>query len=311
MQRRDFMAERDFAENLSVIVRAQGNAAVATEIARREGIIRKDAVGGTSADDMAGIGQGLNDSFFSSLQHGGGVFDTVHRRGRRGQLRTRGFIASEPVIAQVVEEGTMIPAVRFTLDADGLTPVKVAALAVASEEAARTAEGMAGLAADLREAITLETDRVFLSMLAEDAGHTGDLSGTPLTDIGTLLSYTNKTGFADYVLVVTPEIAADMATDPANFQDMTPVGGHACGIEVLVSAGCPGMALIDCGAILSGQQQFQASYTTSATINLGTEDEPVRVSLFQVDAIGVSGTRHFAAKTIRASGVAMLFPETT
>lgn len=317
---------RDLSELLGCYVQAGGHGQKAAQLARGAGImVRKSDVPGTTLDDVAGIGQGLSDSFFASLQHAGGVFDLVAARGRRAQLRTRAFIPESPIVAEVVGEGLAVPVSRFTLDAEGLVPVKIAGMAVSSIEAMATPEGQDALATELLEAVTVATDSAFLAQLSADAAFTDDLSGDPLANIKLLLDAVSLSGRGDLVFVISPTLANAYATYQTDglltFPDIGPNGGTLCGVETLVSAGSPGLVLIDAQAILTGAQGIEFRFSTSALVELNTEPamssgvptapSGKAVSLFQVDGIGVVAQRTIASKTVRASGVGILTPPET
>jgi hypothetical protein len=168
------------------------------------------------------------------------------------------------------------------------------------------------LADELREAVTLAVDTAFLTMLAADAEYSDTLGVDPVADIKKLLDAVNTTGFGRLSLVCDPDFANTLCTHTDGgglvFPDMAPGGGTACGVDVLVSAGAAGLLLIDATAILTGAESMQFKLSTSATINVDIGETPKHLSLFQLDAIGVIGVRHFAAKTIRPSGVGILLP---
>jgi hypothetical protein len=303
---------RTFGGLLGCLVRSQGDRKSAAEAAAREGLIMKAASFTTSDDVMGGFDDALGGEFFTSLEHGSGVFDTIAQRSRRAALRTRAFIPTEPVIADIVADGLEIPASHFVLDGIGLEPLKAAALAVTTNEAAATGEGQMSLADELREAVTLAVDTAFLTMLAADAEYSDTLGVDPVADIKKLLDAVNTTGFGRLSLVCDPDFANTLCTHTDGgglvFPDMAPGGGTACGVDVLVSAGAAGLLLIDATAILTGAESMQFKLSTSATINVDIGETPKHLSLFQLDAIGVIGVRHFAAKTIRPSGVGILLP---
>lgn len=294
------------------------------ELAARRGLIHtRSAVGGTSTTSLEDIGHGIGDAFFESFSHRPGVYDTIAQRSGRARFNVRTFIPTTTPAAEKTPEGVAVRVSKVALNAERLEPVRVAAMVVATNESLQTPEGAASVEAELRGAVTLATDAEFLSSLGAGAGFTDDLSGDTLADIRTLCDAVSLTGFADLVLVASPEIANAMATNPVDFPDMRPTGGMAAGVDVLVSAGCPGLMLIDCTAILTGDQSFTLRHSTSATIEMdddpaqdaGTPTGPgptgVVVSCFQVNATAVMAERSFAALTVRASGVALLTPGTS
>ncbi|MDX9973353.1 MAG: hypothetical protein RBU21_10230 [FCB group bacterium] len=294
---------------------AQGSLEGAYDAARRRGLldIRAAAVAGTSAVDVGGIGRAIESAFFASLDRGPGIFDAIAARSRRAAFNCRTFIPTAPAVAEITAEGTAVRLSRFSLTPATLTPTKAVGLIVATEESLATPEGSAAAAEELRQAVTLATDIGFLDALTP--GFSDSLTSDTLADIRTLCDAVSLTGLADLVMVASPEIANAMATNPVDFPDMRPTGGTAAGIDVLVSSACPGLMLIDCGAILTGSQGFELRYSTSASIEMddspamdGTPTGPsgAMVSCFQADAAAIIGHRTFAALTARASGVAVL-----
>lgn len=314
--------QSNFGAWIYAMAMAKGHLEDAATVARRAGIIRNTAVGATTSSDLEQIGRSVEDSFFASLEHGPGVFDAVAKRARKGRFHTRTLIPTSPITAQKTPEGTSVTVNKVSLNASSLAPLRVAGLVVATNECLETPEGAASIEVELREAITLATDFEFLELLASGAGYTGGMSGGLTADIGDLLSKVNTTGYASLVLVVTPEVANSMATRPAEFPDMSPVGGTAAGIETVVSAGCPGMMLIDSRAIMTGADEFKLRFSESAIVEM--DDEPsmdteptgptgARISCFQADCTAVIGERSFGALVVRRAGVAILVenPETT
>ncbi len=292
------------------------------ELAARRGLIHtRSAVGGTSTTSLEDIGHGIGDAFFESLSHRPGVYDTIAQRSGRARFNVRTFVPTSAPTAETTPEGTAVRVSRVALNAERLEPVRVAALVVATDESLQTPEGAASVEAELRGAVTLATDTEFLSILGTGAGFADDLSGDTLADIRTLCDAVSLTGYGDLVLVASPEIANAMATNPVDFPDMRPTGGTAAGIDVLVSSACPGLMLIDCAAIVTGDQSFTMRHSTSATIEMddspamdsGTPTAPTGavVSCFQCNATAVIAERSFAAMTVRASGVALLAPGTS
>lgn len=315
--------QSNFGAWVHALALTKGRLEDAAAIARRTGAFRNSAVGATTSSDLEQIGHSINDAFFASLEHGGGVFDAIAQRSRRAQFHVRTLIPTAPVEAKKTAEGTAVSVSKFALNAATLVPLRVAGMVVASNESLATPEGAGAVETELREAVTLATDTEFLSLLASGAGFTGGMTGVLTADIGTLLEKVNTTGYGNLVLAVNPEIANFMATRPADFPDMSPTGGTACGIETVVSAGCPGMMLIDSSAIMTGSDAFELRFSESATIEM--DDEPSMdsgtpagptgavVSCFQADCTAVIGERSFGALVVRPSGVAVLVenPETT
>lgn len=312
----------DLAALIHCTAIADGSVQRGFELAARRGLIHtRSAVGGTTATTLEEIGTGIGDAFFESLSHRPGVYDTIAQRSARAQFNVRTFIPTSTPTAETTPEGTAVRVSRVALNAERLEPVRVAAMVISTNESLQTPEGAASVEAELRGAVTLATDTEFLSILGTGAGFADDLSGDTLADIATLASAVNQTGFGDLVLVASPALATAMATSPESFPDMSPTGGTACGITAVVSAGCSGLMLIDCAAIVTGDQSFTLRHSTSATIEM--DDDPAQdagtpsaatgvvVGCFQANATAVMAERSFAAMTVRASGVALLTPGTS
>jgi len=280
-------------------------------------IRHKTAVSGTEISDLVGgFESTFGGEFLASLEHGGGIFDTIRPYTRRAGLRTRIFTPSAPVVAAVVGEGISIPVAKFSLDAEGLTPQKVVALAAISNDALSLPDGAAWLAEELREAVAVATDKHFAGLLVDAAGATEISSGDPAEDFRAMLDSVNLTGFGQLYFLMNPAQANSLATlrevGGAAYPDMGPVGGTVCGVPALVSAGVTAgqVLLVDAGAIATGDEELKLKLTASAMIEMSDDpagdgsDTPV--SLFQVDAVGVLATRTVAAKLVRASGCAVL-----
>jgi len=281
-------------------------------------IIHKTGVSGTEVGDLVGgFETTLGGEFLASLEHGGGIFDSIRPYTRRAGLRTRIFTPTAPIVAAVSGEGVAIPISRFSLDAEGLAPQKVAALAVIANEALSLPEGAEWLAEELRQAVTLATDAAVFARLVADYGAAETSSGNPSEDIRVLLDLVNLSGFGRLFLCLHPEQANALSTmvDVAGgllFPDMSPQGGIICGVPAVVSGGVTSgsVALVDAGGLVTGDEDLKFKLTTNAMIEMS--DAPAGdgtdhvVSLFQADAVGVLATRTIAVKALRASSVAVL-----
>lgn len=333
MLHRSVEARRTAADLFGCLMRAEFSAERATAIARREfpSHLRMAGVPGSSDDDVSGgssFATALSGAIIASLEHGGGIYDTIAAASRRAQFRVPYFVGAQPVVAEIVAEGVAVPVARFSVNRAGLTPRKAAGLIVQTQEALSTQQGLQGAVDELREAITLATDTSFLSGLAGTAGIT-TVPGTSdiMSDFAGLLAAVNRTGYGTLFFVLSPSMANSLSTlrDEGGFlfPDLGPQGGEILRVQALVSAGAgDSIFLIDAGSILTGDEQIEIRRSTSASIEL--DDSPTAasttpaaatanvVSLFQADAIALLGIRHFAALALRTSGVAVLdLAETT
>jgi hypothetical protein len=298
---------------------ANGNQEQAGRIAMGAGaLIQKGGVGATTEADLAGsFAASFGGEFLQSLEGGPGVFDTIRSFTRRAKYRTPFFIGG-PMAAEVVGEGLKIPVFKYSVDSGGLVPVKVCGIGVGTNEALKTQEGAAALVQELRQAVIIETDRTFLSILADDAATVEAAVADPLSSLYTILGGVNLSGFGALYWALGPQLANFLSTCRAVmggnllFPDMGPRGGSLLGLPALVSeALVSDLMLIEPSGIVTGADDLQVKLSTSALVEMDDDPEdsgatPHQVSLFMTDSAAFLGIRTFAAKLMRPSAVGIL-----
>lgn len=322
----DKTSGRDANQLLGILVRTEGKKEQAVQLVSRQlpWLVQKAGVSGTNTADLVGSFDSLvGGEFLASMEHAG-VYDSLSKRSRRAALQTPLFTPSTPVVGSSTAEGVHIPVSLFAFDSSGLTPTKAVAMAVASNEALRTNEGIDWLETELREAVTLATDKKLIAILKAAATSPATATADPVDDIKTLLDAVSKTGFGQLFFLVSPATANTLATwrDAAGgnllFPDCGPEGGLLAGVTVLVSAAVADteMLLVDARGLVTGDQSLTLNISTSAMIEIdsvpaGESLTPTGatgavISLFQADCTGVIANRTFASKVLRASAVQLL-----
>ncbi len=309
---------------LKSLVSADGDRGAAAAMAYRSiPWLTKAAVAGTEHADLVGSYISYTGGqFLAYLEHGPGVFEYILSRARQVGFNQRLFIPSAAISGQVVGESASIPVGRYSLTGSALTPLKVAALAVASNESLASNEGLEWLYQELAQGITSSTDEKVLSILRA-AATPGSATSSPAADVKTLLDSVSKTGFSDLAFIMNPALANYLSTKTGTsgnllFPDMAPTGGSLCGVSALVSAGqvSDELTLVDCRGLITGAQDADIQLAHGAAVEMdnaptGDSENPTgastaTVSLFQVDATAVKAVRSFGLSVLRSSAVHVL-----
>lgn len=307
----------ELSKALNCFVAAQGRWAEAAEAAKAQGLLRKTAVGGSTAADISGDFQSATGAaFLTYLQEGPSAFDRIRPYTRPAAFRTPLITPAAPLSAAVIAEAQPAPVTKLSNNSSALTPTKAGGLAVASKEALSTPEGVEAFTLELRTAVGIATDEEFLSTLADDAGTTEAATADALADLKKLLDGVNNSGFGGLFFVSSPDAANVLATlragtdGPLLFPSVTPTGGELLGVPLLVTAGAgDSLYLVDAGAVATGAEDIQIKMSDQASVfmdDMDSDGPQTPVSVFQADAVALLGIRSFAAKLTRTSGAAVL-----
>ena len=233
------------------------------------------------------------------------------------------FVSSD---AAVVGAGMAIPASKMGIASTVLEPVKVGGLFSCTRELLNSGVGIESfLSRSLRNSVAEAVDGAFVDILL-DGVTVGTATADPFADMLTLLTAAPLTNLSRPYLLVTAGVASTMATlygtAGQTFPAMSPVGGQAFGMPVLVSAGVPTatLVLVDASGIWAGASDIQLSVTTQASLQLddaptqtigdyGSPSTPVAsnmVSMFQTNSIAIKAVAEFGASLIRANAVAAI-----
>jgi hypothetical protein len=281
----------------------------------------KAAIGGSEINDFASGGiVDASDSFLQSFEHDpADLLNRIIASARFAPFNCRAGIPSSPTIAYTVSDGASIPCTKFSMGFGSLTPQKVAALAVVSNEVLQADPRAADtLYRDLRGGVTLCTDAALIATLK--AGLTPIPSNyAPAGDVHLLLDSVNLTGFGNLLLVCSPKLANAISCWPYDsdggltYPNMTPSGGTVCGVPVYVTAAMSDeeFLLVDINGLLAGPQEIDLQQANQTMINLddapgSSDDDETRVSMFQADCTAFRAVRHFGVKVVRASAVALV-----
>ncbi|MFH7325898.1 hypothetical protein [Desulfurivibrio sp. C05AmB] len=308
----------DLAKRLQLLHQAGGDGEQAAMMVKNHAPwLVKAGVGSTALDDLAGDFSGVAaGELMRILEHGPSAFDRVRPFSRQAEFRTRLLIGSAPLTGSVVAEGAAVLMSKYVLDASGLTPIKVAALAATTAEAMASPAGAADLEGELGEAVAQATDQAFCGILADGAAESETATGDPVADLGKLIGHVNTTGFGRLFFLIGPSVASVLCswreTDGDNlvFPDMGPLGGSLLGVEAIVTAGLDdSIILLDARGLFTGSDDVRIKYTSEASLlmddnpGVGT---PELVGMFQSESVGVLAIRSFAADLKRASAAAVL-----
>jgi HK97 family phage major capsid protein len=320
----------EFSHLSWLLLRAKGDRRKALSIAESDRrhptptsvrTILKAAVAGSDLSEAEGF-PGLVAAFSDSLASRS-VFDAVLSSAVRVPFGTPVLSASTAAVGSLVAEGEAKPVSRLSLAADSIERLKASAICVVTDQQAEAAPRltMSFISRELRRAAATAVDGAFLDGLAADL--TPIVSTGPAEDLAALLAAVSLGADSRLVLAVAADVAAQMATitDGGAFlhPGMTPLGGTAAGINVVVSDALDaGTALlIDASGVAVAADPFELDIARHASIAMDTEPTMAsasgsppaptaasQVSMWQVDASAVRMERWFGYKLIRADAVA-------
>lgn len=266
----------------------------------------------------------LAGSFLESLA-GTFAFDTMLSSMLNLPLRARVVAATSTVTGNTLAERDVKRVGSLSLSASDLDIAKVGALIVLTAETLKFGGDGATrfLELELRRAIGLASDTLFLSILSAAATSTIASSGSSGSamrfDLRALLQNVTLGATSRPFLITTPDIAAAWATigDSGGgvvFPDATWSGGSAAGVPIIASDGCAAgeIILADATGIAAGQEGLRIERSEHATVQASdAPDSPPSaatgyVSLWQLDLVGLLAERFISAKVVRSNAVAKI-----
>ena len=263
-------------------------------------------------------------SFLESLRSFG-AFDRMLPSMRRVPLRTRIGASSVGITATTVAQSAPKPISRLTLSGTQIDELKAVAILIVTEELARFSSSTAGdlFAVELQNAVAVETDEQFLSILTSGAtsiGSSGVTAEHVRNDLRALLAAVTTSARSVLFLLMPPAIAKVLAllhsnSGDAAFPGLSYKGGPiAGGIEVVVSDGVPAstMVLVDAQQVAAASDTVTLDTAREAVVQLDTApDSPSTpstnlVSLWQMNMLGLKAERFFGASKLTIGGVSVL-----
>jgi HK97 family phage major capsid protein len=223
----------------------------------------------------------------------------------------------------VIAEGNIKPVSRVSLSASQLNPLKALALAVITQELARSTQGAATqlIVSALRQACALATDAQFLSVLTSGvsvATSTGATAEAVRADIANLEQAMPTGSTSKLFIITTPLIAKSwsMLTDQKGVSwapSLTYQGGLVNGVTVLVSDAVTAgqVIMVDAAAIVaaSGEAELEENRDGSLVFDTNPDSPPSAstnvVSLWQMNEIAIRVERWFFAARPRSDSVAI------
>lgn len=230
-----------------------------------------------------------------------------------------------------VAESNPVPLSKPALDGSSLTPLKVCAMIVATDEALKTGGTIAenGFQRDLERAVVDTTDIALLD--AGNAGVAGErptsitygapasaATGDAAADIATLIGlFGGDLGAAYFVTDATTATSMALhrnADGDLVFPDVGARGGSILGIPLLISRASPRdssggqLALIDPTGIAYGADGLSFESAEHATVAMSDtpESDPVLVSLWQRNLVGFKSIMSASWEVQRENSVALL-----
>ena len=234
--------------------------------------------------------------------------------------------------AGVLAEGDAIPLHEPSYANVAVDPIKIAALAVITNDLVRRGNGVAVVGTGLRDAMARATDTALLSTsayglrygIAASGDGAGDSDEVDFQIAAMLNTGLASADLASTVLVCTPAVATALAimrnsvTGMQAYPAVTVTGGTLAGLPLVVSAGAPAATLtaLDAAAIVRSDLGVSIEVSSDATIEMAsdpagsittpTAQAKQKVNLFQNEAKAVKAIRVIGWKAKRSGSVAWL-----
>lgn len=282
--------------------------------------------GGTSVGDWSeqlASYQVLAASFLESLRNFG-AFDAMLPSMRRVPFRTRIGASTTGITGNTVPQASVKQISKLTLTGTQIDEQKAVAILVITDELAKFGDNVAGnlFATELSNAVAVETDETFISVLTTGAtsiGSSGVTAEHVRNDLRGMLAAITTGARSQLFLLTTSAIAKVLAvlhtsTGEAAFPVMNYNGGQIGGIRVIVSDGVPAstMVLVDAQQIAAASETIQLSASNEAIVQMDTApDSPISAStpmtsLWQMNMTGLKAERFFGVQKLTTTGVAVL-----
>ena len=267
--------------------------------------------------------QVLASAFLESLRQWG-CFDRLLPSMRRVPFRTRIGASTTAITGTTVGQAQVKPISRLTLSGTQIDEQKAVAVVVVTNELAKFGDAAAGnlFAVELSNAVAVETDETFVSVLISGAtsnGSSGSTAEHVRNDLRGMLASITTSARSQLFLLMTSTIAKVLAvlhtnTGDAAFPGMNYNGGTIGGIPAVVSDGVPAstMVLVDAQQVAAASETIQLSSTMQAIVQMDTApDSPpsasmVMTSLWQNNLTGLKAERIFGVQKLTTTGVCVL-----
>jgi HK97 family phage major capsid protein len=254
---------------------------------------------------------------------------------RRAPLNISMLAVAGDATAHIVAEGIAKPLSKFSMARVTVTPRKITAACVVTDELLRFSSGLAevSLGSELAKAVGLQMDRRFIDPDVVDSISNG---ATVISSSGSSLAAVDSDLKAMFAVFATQDSALDSAVfsmssttavylaslrgsggNPA-FPNITARGGNLLGIPVyisgaLIASGSPGegaIVLFDPAQILLGDEgQMDVTVARNASVQLSdtpTSPATETVSLFQANLLALRAERWCGWSRQAATSVVVL-----
>jgi HK97 family phage major capsid protein len=265
--------------------------------------------------------QVLASAFLESLRNCG-AFDKILASVRRVPFKTRIGASTTGISGATVGQGQVKPISKLTLTGTQIDEQKAAAILVVTDELAKFGDSVAGnlFATELSNAVAVETDETFISVLTSGATSNGSSCATAehvRNDLRGMLASVTTSARSQLFLLMTSATAKVLAvlhdnTGGAAFPTMTYSSGTIGGITAVVSDGVPAgtMLLVDAQQVAAASETIQLAASNEAIVAMDTApDSPttastVMTSLWQMNMTGLKAERFFGVQKLTTTGVA-------
>jgi hypothetical protein len=267
--------------------------------------------------------QTLASAFLESLRNYG-AFDAMLPFMRRVPFRTRVGASTIGITGSTVPQQQIKPISRLTLTGTQIDEAKAVAILVVTDELAKFGDNVAGnlFATELSNAVAVETDEQFVSILISGATSNGSSGATAehvRNDLRGMLAAITTSARSRLFLLMTSAIAKLLSVLHTNagdaaFPGMNYNGGSIGGITALVSDGVPAatMLLVDAQQIAAASESIQLSASNEAIVAMNdAPDSPaaastLMTSLWQNNLTGLKAERFFGLQKLTTTGVCVL-----
>lgn len=266
--------------------------------------------------------QALSDAFLVSLRNFG-VYDAALPFAVDLPLNQQVALVTAGATATSVGEGQVKTISRISLSAQALTPRKVTAIIVATQELLRSGGAKAArlFQQELSRAVVNQTDAAFLSVI------TSGISGTPsqgsnavgiANDMAALLGALSLGVGSKVFIAASPgdvkHIAIQISsTGQRAFEGVTINGGDYAGCTIMpTDALTNSIVAFDAAQIAMNSSGVELDSSNQASVQMETApDSPPSAStgytsMWQLNQVGLKAERFFGCERLRSTAVSMI-----
>jgi hypothetical protein len=315
------------------LVIARGDLNLARRLAEARGtdrvkaILKSGVAAGGTAIGMWGAELAQYSSIVSAFAESlssFGAFDAMLPSMRRVPMRARVSVSTVGASGMTVGESQVTPISSLTLGAHTLAVQKSLAIIIVTEELLKIGDPNANalFADELRNAVAVEVDRQFLSLITANISPTASNGGTStgiLQDLAGLAAAITTDNASKLFIIVESATAKSWAFKTTSqgellFPGMTPNGGTISGVPVIVSGGTPtnSIVMVDAHQVAAASDAIELSASNAALLEFQTSPSSppsggqILQSLWQQNETALRALRYFGAELLRTTACAIV-----